>query len=326
MNPQIDISIIIPTKNRPYELSKCLDAIFAQTMTYSFEVLVVDDHSDITKQLEYEQVISNYQTINLRFLRLDSNQIGAVAARNLAFEHCSGELIALLDDDAIPAPNWLQVIEQTFRKYPKIDAITGWIDAIDISHPISTFRQIFYEERYHKLSTVESSVAIQQTYHITWQHPHIYLTNNLSGGNSAFRRYVVDTNQLFDTDFVMMHDKEFTIRLLKQQRICAFIPDLKIQHKHTKSFRDACKKSFHSGKYRILLEEKHADIMPKGKLLDVVAPLQKLQIALKRKEEAQINIIAFVIFAFLFEYLHQFGSLFALAQNKTKQMASSLKG
>lgn len=320
MTSKVQISIIIPTRNRPAELSNCLESLAVQETRTEFEVLVIDDHSDTVVWDHYDKLLRQHDWLNLQFLRLDANSRGAAAARNLAYECSSGEIIALLDDDAIPDSKWLQTIINIFELHKDIDAITGWIDPIDTRHPLSIFRQVFYEQRYKRLLSRESTEAIQQSYGIRWQNPNIFLTDNLSGANSAFRRSVVNCPQLFDTKFAMMHDKEFTISLLKRQKVCVFIPELRIKHKHTKSLRDALIKSFRSGKYRALLEQKHPDTLQSHRILDLGAPLKKLEVALNHEGELQIKPTAFIIFAFLFEYLHQARYLSAIIYQRVFQV------
>jgi glycosyltransferase involved in cell wall biosynthesis len=316
MSDKTRVSIIVPTKNRPEELFMCLDGLMTQINGPSFEVLIVNDHSKLDLLSEYKKVVKFFTNLNLLFLHLDGHQSGAASARNLAFKHCSGEIIALLDDDAIPAPDWLTIIDQTFKNHPEIDAITGWITPLNKQHPLSIFRQIFYEERYEKLLTLESTTSIQKKFNIFFDCSSVRLADNLSGGNSALRRSIINQSELFDTKFTMMHDKDLTINLLKRHMRCCFIPELKIQHKHTKSLEDAIKKSFRSGEYRARLEIKHADIINPYSALSLSAPFRKLNIALKHKNSLHIKPVAFIFYAFLFEYLHQFRYLSCLVLSK----------
>ncbi len=106
------ISVAICTYNRVDRLVLALEALTLQSLSCeSFEVLVVDNRStDTTKE-----ACINYQTKlpNLRYI-YESVQ-GLSKARNTALQQAQGEYIAYLDDDAIPAPGWIESILTTFQ-------------------------------------------------------------------------------------------------------------------------------------------------------------------------------------------------------------------
>ncbi len=92
-------SIVIPTYNRPWRLHGCLASLAA--LDYSrdrFEVIVVDDGST-------QPVAAVAGGLNLKIIR-QSNR-GPASARNLGVAHASGEILAFLDDDCAPQPDWL---------------------------------------------------------------------------------------------------------------------------------------------------------------------------------------------------------------------------
>lgn len=99
------ISVVIPTFNRAYTLTRCIDSVLSQTFK-AFEIIVVDDGStDATEELllTYGDKLKVFKTINR----------GVSAARNFAIEKSSGEWIALLDSD----DEWL---EQRLKEQVKV--------------------------------------------------------------------------------------------------------------------------------------------------------------------------------------------------------------
>lgn len=133
----IKISVIIPTCNRAPILQRCLDALVAQTLPQTmFEVVVCDDGSkDNTAD-----VLAGYKAkLNLTSLRQDNR--GPAAARNRAIAAAKGELLTIINDDSILAPDALarhlqlaapQVISlgmfRTPAKY-KTDFFTALVDS-----------------------------------------------------------------------------------------------------------------------------------------------------------------------------------------------------
>jgi cellulose synthase/poly-beta-1,6-N-acetylglucosamine synthase-like glycosyltransferase len=50
---------------------------------------------------------------------------GLGVSQNLAFARASSSIVAVTDDDCVPAPNWLAAIERTFDSATSVDAVTG---------------------------------------------------------------------------------------------------------------------------------------------------------------------------------------------------------
>lgn len=105
MKPRI--SIVISSYNRPDKLQKALQGIENQQSVQpdDFEVLIVDNNSTD----DSEAVALSFDSeMNLRFVIEEKPGLGHV--RNTGFLLARGEYIAYLDDDAIPAPNWISGI------------------------------------------------------------------------------------------------------------------------------------------------------------------------------------------------------------------------
>ena len=103
----MDITVCICTYNRPDYIRGCLDGLRQQTVpSNQFEILVVDSAStgDVPAQLERMVV----EIDNARLLRIE--QPGISIARNAGARQASGAYVAYIDDDAIPAADWVERI------------------------------------------------------------------------------------------------------------------------------------------------------------------------------------------------------------------------
>jgi len=87
------ISIVIPTYNRSFVLSRAIKSVLQQSF-HDFEVIVVDDGS--TDSLD--GVLNLYSDPRVRVLKHLENK-GAAAARNTAIKAARGNIIAFLDSD-----------------------------------------------------------------------------------------------------------------------------------------------------------------------------------------------------------------------------------
>lgn len=96
-DPQL--SIIIPTYNRPHLLSRAVNSALEQTLP-DVEVIVVDDGSPTPVELPKHP--------HLKVIRLPQNQ-GTAAARNAGAQAASGRYITYLDDDDQLLPEMAEV-------------------------------------------------------------------------------------------------------------------------------------------------------------------------------------------------------------------------
>jgi len=95
------VSIIIPTCNRPIQLSECLNAVkisFCQT-SFKAEVIVCDDSN---------QQSSQDHDLGTLFIRYTQGpKRGPAANRNHGASIARGEWLLFCDDDCIPSSEWL---------------------------------------------------------------------------------------------------------------------------------------------------------------------------------------------------------------------------
>lgn len=99
MNYKPFISVIIPTYHDWDRLKLCLEALKIQTYSLEcYEVLVVNNDPD---DLPPYKIDSG----NVRLLK-ESKQ-GSYAARNTGIMQAKAEILAFIDSDCIPSPNWL---------------------------------------------------------------------------------------------------------------------------------------------------------------------------------------------------------------------------
>lgn len=93
-------SIIIPAKNAEDTIARCLGALRnIDYPTDDYEIIVIDDDSsDDTAEIA--------RSFGVRVISANCTSIAQV--RNLGVSHAKGEMIAHLDSDMLPGPNWLK--------------------------------------------------------------------------------------------------------------------------------------------------------------------------------------------------------------------------
>ena len=121
----LSLSVVIPTFNRQELLSACLGGLARQTAT-DFEVIVVDDGSKDGTREFLEQFADGHPDIDLRAHYNEAN-LGANNSRNAGARLASGDIVAFLDSDAVPEPDWVERLVEAFAD-ERVAAVTGGIE------------------------------------------------------------------------------------------------------------------------------------------------------------------------------------------------------
>jgi O-antigen biosynthesis protein len=107
------VSVIVVSRGRPGMLARCLTGI-SQLDYPNFEVVVVADPAGLV-------AVSGFPVKAVAF---DEPNISA--ARNLGIEQAAGEVVAFIDDDAVPEPQWLAHLAAPFAD-PEVAAAGGHV-------------------------------------------------------------------------------------------------------------------------------------------------------------------------------------------------------
>lgn len=112
------VSILIPTRNRSSILARCLAALPSGAQEVERpEVIVVDDCSE-DSTLRVVEEFTRSSGWQVQYLRQE-RPMGANAARNAALKMAQGEVIVLIDDDAIVTEGWLRnLLNGLSQEYP----------------------------------------------------------------------------------------------------------------------------------------------------------------------------------------------------------------
>ena len=117
----MEVSVVIPAYNQRERLRLVLSGLEGQTLPPEcFEVLVIDDGStDGTAEMLDALPIDNMKPI-----RLYPNE-GRCSARNRGIDQAAGDLVVLLDGDALPAPDLLQTYLDAFGELGPDSVLCG---------------------------------------------------------------------------------------------------------------------------------------------------------------------------------------------------------
>ena len=115
------VSVVIPTYNRAAFLQEALDGLICGQHT-DFEVLVMDQSDDDAT----ERLVDGFDE---RVIYHRMSRRGANPARNLGAALARADLVAFLDDDCVPRPDWLSRIVSAFDTQGELEFIFGQLKA-----------------------------------------------------------------------------------------------------------------------------------------------------------------------------------------------------
>jgi glycosyltransferase involved in cell wall biosynthesis len=151
----IKLSVVIPSRNRPESLKKCLDALIKERK-FLFEIIVSDDSSPLYYK-NYQKIKRQYK---IKLIR--GKKLGLYANHNLLFKTAKGTHIRVIDDDHVIPKNHIYKC----LKFIKLDNKSVW--SIGEKHPKkpSYNDKIIYPGELNnrgfssKARNVESSIAL----------------------------------------------------------------------------------------------------------------------------------------------------------------------
>jgi glycosyltransferase involved in cell wall biosynthesis len=118
----MDLTVCVCTHDRPRYVRDCLDGLRRQSVAQDrFAVLIVDSFSPEPARAELRGLEALYP--RARLIRVD--EPGVSAARNAGAAAATTEYIAYLDDDAIPAEDWVAAILDVLEAEGDPPAVLG---------------------------------------------------------------------------------------------------------------------------------------------------------------------------------------------------------
>jgi glycosyltransferase involved in cell wall biosynthesis len=114
----IDVSVVVPTFNRPELLDRCLSALVAQSIgPSSYEIIIADDAASETTRSQIEEWRNRCSATGpaITYLPVHASH-GPAAARNAGWRQARGRVIAFTDDDCIPDEGWLAAGVRVIRE------------------------------------------------------------------------------------------------------------------------------------------------------------------------------------------------------------------
>ena len=221
------ISVIVCSYNGAKTLNKCFEEL--SNLNYpNYEIIFIDDGST-------DDSLSLASKYNIRSFSIKN--AGLSYARNLGLKEASGEIIAYIDDDAFPDPDWLYYVALDFI-HTDFAAIGGPNICPEDANLISECVNNAPGSPTHVLHSDR-------------------IAEHIPGCNMAFRRAELEKIGGFDTQFrVAGDDVDVCWKMQDNGGKIGFSPSAVVWHQRRETIRDYWKQQYGYGKAEALLEKK----------------------------------------------------------------------
>jgi glycosyltransferase involved in cell wall biosynthesis len=119
--PEVEISVVVPTRNRAHYLPDCLASLASQETAAAFEVIVVDNASDD----DTPEVARGWAERDPRFRWTRAERLGRAAALNAGMALARGALLLFTDDDVYVQDGFVEAYRAFFATHPERPIFAG---------------------------------------------------------------------------------------------------------------------------------------------------------------------------------------------------------
>jgi len=209
----LPVSVVVVSRDRPLALIRCLTGL-SQVQYDPFEIVVVADPPGVSA------VQSSAFADDVKLVPFDRANISE--ARNLGASHAAGDIVAYIDDDAVPEPSWLtQLVAPAQRR--SVAAMGGFVIGRN---------GISYQWQARTVDPFGQTEPLEVSMHrATLFRPKGARAIKTEGTNMAVRRDVLVELEGFDPGFAFYLDEtDLNLRIMRAGHTTAVVPMALVHH------------------------------------------------------------------------------------------------
>jgi rhamnosyltransferase len=223
MKEEVNISIIIPTKNAGNIFEAVLNAIFLQGYK-SFEVIIIDSGSS-------DSTLDIAKSFPVNVFHIKPSEFGHGKTRNYGVTLAKGKYVVFLTQDAIPSNNeWLSEMLKSFDKDGVVAAYGRQLPRKEEN----ILDRIFFSVLYGKNSIIWGAGLYTAG------------DNIFSDANSAIKRSLLLKNPYKD-DIIVSEDYEWANRIMQKGYKIMYQSRAAVIHSHSYDWHSLFKRNFDIG-------------------------------------------------------------------------------
>lgn len=223
--PLLSVIISSYTLIRLDDIYELLDRLKNQSYPHVEIVFVAERTMELLDRIKAHGSENNIQNLRVIF---NSDEPGLSVARNLGIKQAKGDIIAFIDDDALPFPDWAEEVVKTYKD-DYVIGVTGPALPLWDGKPMDWFPE-------------ECDWIIGCSSWCDWHE--MREVRNVWGMNMSFKREAFDSSGLFQTHLgakggedtgkheLVGEETEFSIRVRRKTGKRIFYnPNAKVQHR-----------------------------------------------------------------------------------------------
>jgi len=222
------ISLLICTANRPHFLDSALSRLEAGELLPD-ELVVVNGGDDEANRV-VERHSSRYAAATL--IQYPNRNLST--SRNVGLPYCTGDIVAMTDDDAEVAGDWLWRIRDLHTVNAEAGAVGGAVRGTRSERLLSRLAD----------RVVFPSFPTRRT------------VRTLPGVNVSYKRTVVDRVGLFDETLFRGEDVDFNWRLQTLGYTLIYDPTIQVAHEHRTTVTSLLQQQYMYGRAYVLVRRK----------------------------------------------------------------------
>lgn len=241
---EIDVSIIIPTKNGGERFPLTLEKIFSYRGKYSFEVIVVDSGS-------IDGTVDIASKYDVRLFKIKPEEFGHGKTRNYAASLSRGRYLIFITQDAIPKDaDWMEKLILNFND----ERIAG-VYGRQIPFNTNPYEEYFLRTAYHgekmvKTASKEKVISYKEIF--------------FSNVNAIIRKELLLANP-FNENQIISEDIEWAKRMMMKNYLIVYEPEAVVYHSHDYSLLKNFKRNFDLGvSLKGVMEDKRKSMIKDG--------------------------------------------------------------
>jgi GT2 family glycosyltransferase len=227
------ISILICTYNRPAMLAQCLRALLERADEKPDQVVVVnggDAHAD--EIVQKFSVLRPPSSVEIKLVKTANKNLAA--SRNVGLPHCTGDIIAMTDDDAEVFPDWVAQMKRIHAEHPEAGVVGGPVIGAETASFISRLADRVTFPAYATARTVRT----------------------LPGVNVSYKRQVIEQVGLQDETLFRGEDVDYNWRAMQWGWTVYYDSRVRVLHHHRPTLRGFLNQHYMYGRAYYLVRRK----------------------------------------------------------------------
>jgi len=235
MTTSCTLSVLICTHDRHQLLDRALHTLIECTEGKPDQVVVVNGGDE-----RADRVVRSFKgrhQIDIRLLKTTNKNLAA--SRNVGVPHCTGDIVAMTDDDAEVSPDWVLQMKRVHAEHPEAGAVGGAVTGIDSGHNLTS-----------RLADIVTFRSL----------PRACDVRTVPGVNVSYKREVITRVGPQDEMLFRGEDVDYNWRVKRLGYQVYYDPAIKVAHHHRSSLSQFLHQHHMYGRAYYLVRKKWPDM------------------------------------------------------------------